>query len=76
MDSAMKRMKREYNKARREKRMEGKEAHFAGLKVAHFRASPSVQPVKRTKLRTQVSRVTTLIHSETLTLRLIEGGEV
>lgn len=33
---------------------------LAGLKVAHLMASPSEQPVKREKLRTQVSRVTTL----------------
>ena len=34
--------------------------HRAGLNVAHLIASPREQPVKREKLRTQVSRVTTL----------------
>ncbi len=34
--------------------------HFAGLYVAHLIASPSEQPVKREKLRTHLSSVTTL----------------
>ena len=34
--------------------------HLAGFKVAHLIASPSEQPVNFTKLRTHLSRVTTL----------------
>jgi hypothetical protein len=34
--------------------------NLAGLYVAHLIASPREHPVKREKLRTQVSRVTTL----------------
>lgn len=34
--------------------------YAAGLYVTHFRASPSVHPVNWTKLRTQMSNVTTL----------------
>lgn len=46
-----------------------KPAHFAGLKVAHLIASPSEHPVKREKLRTHVSKVTTLKQTKSETER-------